>query len=256
VKALVTRSRGAGVAAGCLGLALLASACGGTSPGTGTGTRTGTGPGAIASMMPVSNGIAAKPVAQIVQTADKTLESAASAASVRVYGTLTDSGHRYTLNITFGPNGATGSMTAPFDGAKRASIDLILVGGKMYVRSSTLWGQVGGAAVASLLDNRWVILPSSAMNGFPFANTKAFVKFMNHAGLRKMTAVGAKTTVNGQPAIEVKKGKSAVYIATTGQPYPLEVRQGFRNVLYFQYLPTLVSVTAPPNPVDFSKVKG
>jgi hypothetical protein len=250
----VTHGRGAGVAAGCLGLALLASACGGTSPGTGTGT--GTRPGAVASMMPVSNGIAAKPVAQIVTTADKTLESAASAASVRVYGTLTNSGHRYTLNITFGPNGATGSMSAPFDGAKRASIDLILVGGKMYVRSSTLWRQVGGATAASLLDNRWVILPSSAVTGFPFANTKAFVKFMNHAGLRKMTAVGAKTTVNGQPAIEVKKGSSAVYIATTGQPRPLEVRQGSRNVLYFQYLPTLVSVTAPPNAVDFSKVKG
>lgn len=253
MKAQVIRTRAAGVAATCLGLALLASACGGTSPGAGTSTGSGTGPGAIPSMMPVSNGIAARPVAQIVKTADKTLESA---ASVRVHGTVTDSGQRYTIDITFGQTGATGSMTAPFDGAKRASLDLIMAGGKMYVRSSTLWRQVGGAAAASLLDNRWVILPSSAINGFPFASTKAFVKFLNHAGLRKMTAVGAKTTVNGQPAIEIKKGRSAVYIATTGQPYPLEVRQGSRNVLYFQYLSTPVSVTAPPNAIDFSKVKG
>jgi hypothetical protein len=67
---------------------------------------------------------------------------------------------------------------------------------------------------------------------------------------------GCPAAPRGQPAIEVKKGSSAVYIATTGQPYPLEVRQGARNVLYFQYSSTPVSVKAPPNAIDFSKVKG
>ena len=43
-----------------------------------------------------------------------------------------------------------------------------------------------------------------------------------------------------------------MYIATTGRPYPLEIRQGSHNVLHFQYSALPVSIAAPPRAVDLS----
>ena len=238
------RIRMTGLAVACAGLALLASACG-----------SGSTPDAAMLKTPASNGIATKPSAQIVTTAYTAMESA---ASVRMYGRITEFGQRYTVDLTMGPAGVRGSMTAPFEGAKVASVDLVLTKGTMYVRSSTLWRQVGGAAAASLLNNRWVTVPASSVTGFPFANAKTFIKLLKSSGLEKLgqdRVAGVKTTVNGQPAVKLTASGVALYIATTGQPYPLEIRQG-SNVLYFQYSGLPVNISAPPDPLDLSKLEG
>jgi hypothetical protein len=243
VKMSVFRTRMAGLAVVCAGLAMLASACGSSS----------TTPSATA---PASNGIAAKPTAQIVTTAYTAMESA---VSVRMYGSISESGQRYTVDLTMAPAGVQGSMTAPFQGAKLASIDMVLTKGTMYVRSSTLWRQVGGDSIASLIGDRWVILPAGSVAGFPFTNAKAFIKLLKSGGLNSLAkdrVVGVKTTVNGQPAIKLSAGGAALYIATTGQPYPLEIRQGSRNALYFQYSGLPASITAPSHPLNLSKLEG
>src|SRR5262249_12075848 len=157
----VVRGRLAGIAAVCAGLAILTSACASHTPGPGSTAS----PGAVVPATPASNGIAAKPAAKIVKTAFTTLESA---ESVRVYGSFRDSGARYKLDVTMGPGGMRGTMTAPFHGAKLATVDMVLTHGKFYARSSTLWRQVGGAGLASLIGDRWVILPASKLSGFPF----------------------------------------------------------------------------------------
>jgi hypothetical protein len=246
VKVPVFHTRVAGLAVACAVLVALASACG-----------SGTTPSATMLKMPASNGIAAKPPAQILTTAYTAMESA---VSVRVYGSIIDSGQQYTLDLTMSPAGVRGSMTAPFDGARLASIDMVLAKGTMYVRSSTLWQQVGGATLGSLLDNRWVTLPASSVASFPFTNAKTFIKLLNSGGglnsLGKDRVLGVKTTVHGEPAIELSAKGDAVYIATTGQPYPLEIRQGTRNVLDFQYSSLPASITPPPHPLDLSKLEG
>jgi hypothetical protein len=229
-------ARMAGLAVACAGLAMLASACGSSSPG--------------------GNGIAAKPAAQAVTTAYRAMESA---ASVRMYGSFTTSGQRYTIDITLAPTGMRGSMTAPFEGAKLASVDMILAKGTMYIRSSTLWRQVGGSTVASLLDNRWVILPASSLKGFPFSNAKTFINLLkgkNLSTLSKDRTAGVQATVKGQPAIKFAAKGGALYIASTGQPYPLEISQGSGNTLYFQYSGLPTSITAPSHPLDLSKLEG
>jgi hypothetical protein len=237
--------RMAGLAVACAGLVVLVSACG-----------SGTTPTATMLKTPASNGIAEKPAAQIVTTAYTAMESA---VSVRVHGSISDSGQRYTIDLTMAPAGVRGSMTAPFDGARLASIDMVLTKGTMYVRSSTLWQQVGGATLGSLLDNRWVTLPASSVAGFPFTNAKSFIKVLNNGGLKSLgkdRVLGVKTTVDGEPAIELSGEGAVLYIATTGQPYPLEIRQGSQNVMYFQYSSLPASITAPPHPLDLSKLEG
>jgi hypothetical protein len=245
VKLPVFRTRMAGLAVVCAGLAVLATACGSGTALTATMLKT-----------PADNGIAAKPAAQIVTTAYTAMESA---VSVRVDGSISDSGQRYTIDLTMAPAGVRGSMTAPFDGARLASIDMVLAKGTMYVRSSTLWQQVGGATLGSLLDNRWVTLPASSAADFPFMNAKSFIKLLNNGGLKSLgkdRVIGVRTTVHGQPAIELSAKGAALYIATTGQPYPLEIRQGSQNVMYFQYSSLPASITAPPHPLDLSKLEG
>ena len=248
------RGRLAGIAAVCAGLAILTSACASNTPGPGSTAS----PGVVAPTTSASNGIAAQPPAKIVKTAFTTLESA---ESVRLYGSFRDSGARYKLDVTMGPAGMRGTMTAPFDGAKLAMVDMVLTHGKFYARSSTLWRQVGGAGLAALIGDRWVILPVGRLSGFPFANTKTFIKLLNTQSLKSLKNANThvarvKTTVDGQPAIELSEGRAAVYVATTGQPYPLEIRQGSHNVLHFQYSGLPASIAAPPHAVDLSSLHG
>jgi hypothetical protein len=249
VKIPVFHSRVAGLAVVCAGVAVLASAC----------STASTTPNATPSSTATSNGIAAKPVAQIATTAYTAMESA---VSVRMYGSIIESGQKYTMDLTMAPAGVRGSMTAPFDGAKAASIDFVMTKGKMYIRSDMLWRQVAGATIASLLNNRWVMLPASSVGGFPFSNAKSFIKMLKSGGLdtlRKDSSAGVKTvttTVDGQPAIELSVQGAALYIATTGQPYPLEVRQGSGDALYFQYSAVPASISAPSHPLNFNNIGG
>lgn len=62
--------------------------------------------------------------------------------------------------------------------------------------------------------------------------------------------------VDGQPAIELSGGRDAVYIATTGQPYLLEIRQGSHNALHFHYSGLPVSIAAPPHAVNLTSLHG
>jgi hypothetical protein len=249
----VVRGRLVGIAAVCAGLAILTSACAGNTPRPGSTAS----PGTMAPTTPASNGIAAKPTAKILKTAFTTLESA---ESVRLYGSFRDSGARYKLDITMGPTGMRGTITAPFHG-KLVTLDMVLTHRKFYARSSTLWRQVGGAGLASLIGDRWVILPAGQLSGFPFANTKTMIKLLNKQNLKSLKNSNAPfarvtTTVDGQPAIELSGGGYAEYIATTGRPYPLEISQGSHNVLHFQYSGLPVSIAAPPHAVDLSSLHG
>jgi hypothetical protein len=248
----VTRGRLAGIAAVCAGLVILTSACAGNTSSPGSTASPDVAPATSA-----SNGIVAQPAAKIVKTAFTTLESA---ESVRLYGSFRESGARYKLDVTVAPAGMRGTMTWPVHG-KLVTVDMVLTHRKFYARGSTLWRQVGGAVLASLIGDRWVILPVGRLSGFPFANTKTFIKLLSKQSLKSLKNARAhvarvRTTVDGQPAIELSVGREAVYIATTGQPYPLEIRQGSRDVLHFQYSALPVSIAAPPHAVDLSSLHG
>jgi hypothetical protein len=242
----VTRGRLAGIAAVCAGLAILMSACASNTSGPGSTPTTSAG-----------NGIAAESTAKIVRTAFATFESA---GSVRLYGSFRNSGARYKLDITMGAAGMRGTMTGPFKG-KVATVNMVLTHRKFYARSRSLWREVGGAGLASLIGDRWVILPIRQFSSFPFANVKTFTKLLSKHSLKSLDKATAhvarrKTTIDGQPAIELSEHGTAVYIATTGQPYLLEIRQGSHNVLRFQYSGSPLRIAAPPHAVDLSALHG
>jgi hypothetical protein len=198
--------------------------------------------------------VASKPAAQILATAKDTLDSA---KSVRLQGTITESGTTYTVEFVLGPGSGKGTMTGPIAGLERASIDFIELGGKVYLRSSTLWRHYGSAA-AELFNNRWVATTVKEMGGGPFS-IKGF--FSTIGPLTEGPASkGTVTTINGQSAIPVTSGDSIVYVATTGTPYPLRIvpsssKAGSGEIDFLDYNAPM-HITAPPNAIDFSNLQG
>ena len=254
MKLLVPRARAAGAATACLGLALLAAACGILS---GSSSPTHSTPTSPAATQAPANGIADKPPAQIVAAAAKAL---ASARSVHVKGTVRESGIRYTFDLVLERAAAKGSMTAPMLGIKNAQFDFVVAGGKLFIRSSTLWRKAGGTAAAQLLNNRWVVLPKASSRDFPFRNIRAFARNIHSGSRGKPRRAGAVTMINGLPAIPVRSGDSIVYVATTGPPFPLREMPATHavgeGVVDFIDYNAPVTIGPPPNAVDLNKLRG
>lgn len=256
MKVLVPRARAAGAATACLGLALLAAGCGILS-GSSSSSST---PSATTSPAPTqapANGIAGKPPAQIVAA---TTNALASASSVHVKGTVRESGTRYTIDLVLERASAKGSMTAPILGIKKAQFDFVVAGGKLFIRSSTLWQKAGGTAAAQLLNNRWVVLPKASLRDFPFRSVRAFARIIHSGSPRKSRRAGAVTMINGLPAIPVRSGDSIVYVATTGQPFPLRLipatHAAGAGVVDFIAYNAPVKIGPPPNAVDLNQLHG
>jgi hypothetical protein len=249
VKLLVPGARAAGVAAACLGLALLGGACG-TLSGSTSSTHS-----AAASPTPTptpTNGIADRPPTQIIAAAKRAL---ASARSVHLKGTIRASGTRSTFDVVLKRASAKGSMTAPMLGVKNARFDFVVAEGKMFIRSSTLWRKAGGAAAAELLNNRWVVLPKASLHHFPLRSLKAFTRGISDSGAKARLA-GPVTMINGRPAIPVKSGDSIVYVATTGAPFPLRTvpaKHAGRSVADFTAYNAPVKIGPPPNAIDLNQ---
>jgi hypothetical protein len=245
------RGRAVGITVMCLTVTLLAGACG-TQSGTSTSNSTPT-----AHPTSASNGIAAKRPGQILAAAQAAL---ASATSVHMRGSIRTSGKLFTFDVIMTKTGAKGSMTGPIAGVKRASFDFVAAGRKMYIRSSTLWRKVGGATLATLLDNRWVRVPSSSTRGFPWVNTAAFSRVLRTGPSDKARSVGPETVIDGQTAVPVKTRDEIVYVATTGSPFPLRVtpvsRRVGSGVADFLDYDAPVTITAPAGALDFSNLHG
>ncbi len=254
MKALIPRARAAGAATACLGLALLAAACGILSGSTSSAPPATTSP---APTQAPANGIADKPPAQIVAAATKAL---ASARSVHVKGTVRESGVPYTFDLVLERASAKGSMAAPMLGIKNAQFDFVVAGGKLFIRSSTLWRKAGGTTAAQLLNNRWVVLPKASSRGFPFRSIRVFARLIHSGSGHKPRRAGPVTMINGRPAIPVRSGDSIVYVATTGPPFPLRTMPAThgvgQGVVDFIAYNVPVTIGPPPNAVDLNQLHG
>jgi hypothetical protein len=233
----------------CLMVTLLGGACG-TQSGSSSSTP-------AARPAPSSNRIAAKRPGQILAAAQAAL---ASSTSVHMRGTIRTSGQLFTFDVILTKSGAKGSVTGPLAGVRRASVDFVAAGRRMYLRSSTLWRKVGGATLAALLDNRWVRVPSRSMRGFPWVSTAAFARVLTTGSSDKARSVGRATVVDGQPVVPVKTRDEIVYVATTGTPFPVRVVPASRRVgsggADFLDYDAPVSIAVPAGALDFSHLHG
>jgi len=200
-----------------------------------------------------SNGVASKPAGAIVAAA---LAATNSAKSVHVSGTIPESGRSLTLDLHIaGSRGGSGWMAE-----KGAKADIIRIGSKAYMKGSTaFWRSFGGKAAAQIFAGRWIVASATSGNLAsltPLTDLHQFVGGM--LGSHGKLAKGATTTIGGQPVIAVTDTEQGgtLYIATTGQPYPMElVTTGVSaGKLTFDQWNAAVTLTAPKGAIDYSQL--
>jgi hypothetical protein len=254
--------------AACAGAAtvLLVAGCGGTTEGSGTAaspsagsTASGGSSTASPSGSATGNGVADLPADQILARAKAALKSA---DSVRIKGTGRESAQTFSLDLRY-----SGANTAGTLGVGGQTIELRKLGKVVYLKGSReFWRSSGGEAAAQLLAGKWLKTP---------ANDKRFGDLSELTDLSKAAdglldpdgtlTKGETKTVNGVQAIGLTssgKDPGTLYVATTGEPYPLQIASSAssssQGSLDFLDYGKPVTVSTPPaeQVVDVSKLPG
>lgn len=216
-----------------LAAALLLAACGGASSG---------------------NGVTAKSPDEIIAASKA---AAGSASSVHVAGTLTTNGTPITLDLSLAAgHGGRGRISQ-----SNLSFELIVIGNTLYIKgSSAFYRHFGGGAAAQLFQGKWLKAPTSGSQLATLASLANFGRLLeqtlaNHGTVAK----GPATTTAGQPSIELRDTSNggSLFVATTGQPYPLEiVRRGSETGhISFSEWNKPVSISAPAGAIDLNQLQ-
>ncbi len=200
------------------------------------------------------NGVASKSPSEILAAA-KT--AAAGASSVHVAGALSSGGTPLTLDMDLvSGRGGRGQISE-----NGLSFELIVVGDTVYIKGSpAFYSHFGGAAAAQLFQGKWLKAPVSGGELASLASLTNLSRLLDQALASHGTlAKGATTTIAGQPVVELRGAANtgSLYIATTGQPYPIEVvkRGSETGHVSFTRWNDPVSLTAPSGAIDLSQLQ-
>lgn len=201
-----------------------------------------------------SNGIASKPPDQIANAAFAAVQNV---KSVHMAGTVLNQGTTMAVDLHLASGvGAKGDVSV---GGLR--LHIIDVGQSVYISAGpAFWQHFGGAAAANLLQGRWLKAPASNPSFGSFSSLTDLHRLFaalqsSHGALVK----GKTRTINGQQSIgltDTSKG-GTLYVATTGQPYPLELDNsagGSGGRITFDRYNEQVSITPPANAIDISRL--
>jgi hypothetical protein len=232
-------------------LAVLAlTACGGS----------GSLPGASSpSPTPSDNGVAALSASQILSRARAALQAA---PSVRVKGTVVSEGAPLAVDLRAGEKGGRATITQ-----RNQTFEVLRIGTTVYIKADAdFWRtQSGNAAVAELLKGKYLKGSTTDPKLASIAELTDMDKVVGNLLQPEGTvAKGQKKTVRGVEAIAlVVSGQNGgtLYVATHGQPYPLQVVSGSTSepgTIDFLDYGVPVRLTAPPaeQVVDTSKLGG
>ncbi len=198
-----------------------------------------------------SENIASKSAGEIL-AASRT--AALSASSVGVVDEASQGRLSVATRLQLARDGGRGSLS--FLGLR---YEALRVGNTLYVKGDPVfYRRLAKRTGAHVPPGAWVKAPVS---GSGLASYAGLTDMGRELGLLLNTGrlvKGATTTIDGQQAIELKtKGKlysGAIYIATTGVPYPLQiVRHGRENAkTTFSGWNEPVTLTAPAGAVELS----
>lgn len=191
-------------------------------------------------------GIEAKSPAQILAASQV---AADAAGSVHVSGAILSGSSPITLDLSLLANsGARGQLSQ-----NGLTFEVIRIGQTIYVKGDeALYRSLAGPAAARLLAGRWLKAPVSDKGFASLASltdlrTLIDTTFANPSTLKK----GSLTTIDGESAIAISdraKG-GAIYVATTGLPYPVQVVGGATSAgtVTFDRWNGPVALAAPSN---------
>jgi hypothetical protein len=185
--------------------------------------------------------------------------AAEGAGSVRIAGHATEKGTPVGLNVQLvAGRGAQGEISQG-----SLSFYMIELGGTMYIKGSpAFYRHFGGAAAAQLFEGKWLKAPANSPEFAPLRSLTDMHTLLGSllSSSQATTLKRAGTaTVEGSNALVLTDptSHSALYIATTGKPYPLVVTkagaEGGRLALTQWDAP--VSLRAPAGAIDLSALQ-
>lgn len=201
-----SRRLGIGVAA-IATTALALAGCGGSST-----------PAASPSPSKTDNGVAALSAQEILNKSDAAVKNQSS-VHMKAEGTQNGEPLAFDFSVTK-TSGGSGSLTM----GKAGQAEFVVNETSIWLKASKeFWTSNFNAATAELIGNRWLKVPASNES---YAYLKTFGSydstmsdFMKPKG---EISKGAPVDLNGQPAVILKSSEGEMWIATTGEPLPLQ----------------------------------
>lgn len=213
-------------------LAIAVSACGGSSSS--------------------DNGISSKSPDAIVSSVNSAV---AGLKSVHITGSIVSTGVPITLDMDLVSGmGARGSMSE-----NGVGFQIVALGHEVYINGSpAFWRRLGGSAAAQLFNGKWLKAPATGQFASLASLTNLQALFNKLLASHGTLTKGATSTVNGQKVValtDTTKG-GTLYVATTGQPYPVELTKGGSQGghIDFSGFNQSVSLAAPANAIDISQL--
>jgi hypothetical protein len=202
---------------------------------------------------PTSNGVAAKTAAQIVVDVRAAMKSA---TAVHVAGSGLSSGSKLVIDLHLDASkGGEG-----FVSVGGISFDIVRIGAKAYFKGGPAFlKHYAGTTGAQLFKGKWFYAPANTGDFASFTPLTNLVELANAlvASPGKVTK-GKQTTIDGQPAIAITAGGSGgtLYVATTGKPYPLEVKAGGgeTGTITFTGWDEPSALVAPKDAINYTKL--
>jgi hypothetical protein len=215
----------------------------------------------IAALIPVAgcgssdNGVASKPASQILAA---TRAAAVSASSVHIVGTSkVRQGPPLKLDASMSKQHAHAQFSA-----FALSIQTIRDGDTLYVKGNPAFNQrIESTQGVKVPSGKWLRGTSASLGqiGMLTEIDKELPVILGGSG---PISKGAKVTIDGQPAITLKLTRKlytgTLYVATTGQPYPLKLIKTGRETgqtTFSGWDDTTIATTPPANAVDISRLE-
>lgn len=198
------------------------------------------------------NGVTSKSPDGIVSAAANAVNRA---SSVHVAGSIVSGGVPLSLDLNLvSGKGGRGQMSE-----SGLTFRVVHVGQTVYIQgTSAFWKHFGGAAAARVLSGRWLKAPATGQ----FASIALVTDMQqlmtsvlaSHGTLSK----GGVTTIRGQQVVAVtdKTQGGTLYVATNGQPYPIEIKKrgNTGGQIAFDRFNQQVSLTPPAGAIDISQL--
>jgi hypothetical protein len=188
----------------------------------------------------------------------KAQAAVSAVSSMHAAGTISQGGKTLTLDVTAGKD--QGQGTVDVGGGQ---LELRFVDGTAYMRgeASALTAMGAPAAAATLAAGKW--LKSSATNGdfAGFVSLLDIKQFTDQLLTPKGTPTAGKLTeINGAKAYTLidPEGNGTLYIAATGQPFPLRVEKTGTDggKVDFSDFGADLNVAAPDGAIDIAQLSG
>lgn len=192
-------------------------------------------------------------------SADQILERASAAAkgaeSVKVTAKTQEEAGEMSFEITMTKTGAQGTVTNA-----QGSLELLATPDTIYIKGDAKFNEsYGGQGGAALLEGKWLSIPADNPQATPFRGLVSLETFFD--GLLTPESTPTKVApkdVNGVRSVGLKTDAGTLWVATTGEPYPvaIEPAEGQQGSVTMTDWNAPVTITAPPadQVVDVTKL--